>query len=189
MISINEYLISKSNAKNLKNPEEVFDNESLDILYQKCIETDGTAPKVQMMNALRTYDAYIKTHAELGDLVDCLAEVAEKHITGEGSANYVYINARDAKRHPLKKDHYVITLRFNQNYLIETIIWEDRSYVGFTWRDADHGWTLDFFKKYSKNYYDPISHSKSSEYYGHINKETIDAIISQIKKIVDEIYK
>ena len=189
MISINEYLISKSNAKNIKNSEEVFDNESLNILYQKCMETYGTVPKAQLTNALRTYDAYIKTNTELGDLVDCLAEVAEKHITGEGSTNYVYVNVRDAKRHPLKKDHYVITLRFNQNYYIETTIWEDRSVVGFTWWDDHHGWTLDFFKKYSKNYYDPIPHSKSSEYYGNINKETIDAIISQIKKIVDEIYK
>ena len=135
MISINEYLISKSNAKNLKNPEEVFDNESLNILYQKCIETYGTVPKAQLTNVLRTYDAYIKTHTELGDLVNCLAEVAEKHITGEGSTNYVYVNVRDAKRHPLKKDHYIITLRFNQNYFIETTIWEDRSVVGFIWWD------------------------------------------------------
>lgn len=180
MIHINEYLLSRKSAKDfIDSNNKKFNNESLNILYDKCMMTYGDVNDKEVIISLQTYEAFIKSYPAIEDLIDYLAKIAVKYINGEPN-NYVYINIRDAKRHKFKCDHYVITLRFNKDYFIQVTVWEDYKVVGFVWHDEDHGWTLDFW---GDNDFSPKPYSKSSEYYGTINKETIDAIIKQIKEI------
>lgn len=188
---LKEYLLSKNKVKpkNIHKKNEIYDNSSLNKLCEIYTETYNEIGEREKQ-CVEAYDSFIKQHTCLEKLIDYIADITEKHITG-AHLSYIAFNIKQPNTHKFNAKRYIITIRFNEKVYMQLTIWDGYKVIGFNWtEELTHrkSWTLDFTGE-TWNKFAAIE-NKNGNFFGDVDdNEVIDAIIDQIETIIRVTYK